>query len=208
MPDDVPDDDWAADEGSEAEDPASAHDDIMQRLLNYQRSLREGAAPDEAAEAAGPMPPEPPTESPASPSGLVDLSSPVPAVEVEAESEIEPEDVGTAIPVVGGVRPGTAVERSEVEPDLSTSPVVTEPSLVMIPETSRRTAPATGASRADLEERLTSLEGRLERLGSKLGDLRRSFQDMAIAADERLAAMEEEVGRHSGGTDEPRSPTA
>jgi hypothetical protein len=32
-------------------------------------------------------------------------------------------------------------------------------------------------------------------LGAKLGDLRQSFQDLAIAADERLAAMEEEIAQ-------------
>ncbi|HEX6331421.1 MAG TPA: hypothetical protein VF129_09085 [Actinomycetota bacterium] len=52
---------------------------------------------------------------------------------------------------------------------------------------------ADDAQTLELKERLAGLEARLDRLGTKLGDLRQSFQDLAIAADERLASIEDEI---------------
>jgi predicted nucleic acid-binding Zn-ribbon protein len=63
---------------------------------------------------------------------------------------------------------------------------VAEPAIEAVFETSAE-------SRAELAARVQELEKRLELLGSRVGALRRSFQDMAIAADERLAAMEDEI---------------
>jgi predicted nucleic acid-binding Zn-ribbon protein len=58
------------------------------------------------------------------------------------------------------------------------------------------------ASRADLEDRVHRLEERLGGLSGKVAALRQSFQEMAIAADERLAAMKEEIDEVRSDTDE------
>lgn len=47
----------------------------------------------------------------------------------------------------------------------------------------------------DLEARVADLEATLERVEEVLGDLRQRFQDLAIAADERIAAIRDQVAR-------------
>jgi hypothetical protein len=176
MPEDESDERWP-DEATEAEDPSAAHDDIMKRLLNYQRSLREGASPAEAAEAAEvaqSLEVEPELDGPAAPSDLLDLSVSEPETQVEVAGP-EPEPAHAPEPEPA----------PEPTPEPAAEPVA-EPAIEAVFETSAE-------SRAELAARVQELEKRLELLGSRVGALRRSFQDMAIAADERLAAMEDEI---------------
>jgi hypothetical protein len=194
---DEPDEGWN-DESTGSEEPAVAHDDIMKRLLNYQRNLREGASPDDAAEAARSAfaAPDPAVTPPAT-EEVVDLSSAGPSPDVEAVPQHE-EDQDQELEMQAEPAPEREVEwepTTPAQPDFEPSlPIEQASPLMTIPETSAGAAEMTPGSRAELEGRLATLEERLQRLGSRIGELRRSFQDMAIAADERLAAMEDEVG--------------
>ena len=155
-----------SDDRSEAQDeqPEIVHDDIVQRLLDYQRQLREGATPDEAAEQAQddrPMIDYQAAETLAS--TQTDTIEVVDVAAVEAESDAELE-----VPVGD-----TAVE------------------VVQIPEAEPESAvPTPSASPDDPSARVAELETEMARLGEMVGALRDTFQDMAITADERLAAIE------------------
>ncbi len=218
MPDDVPDDGWN-DPEPEAEAPEVGHDDIMKRLVDYQRSLREGASPTEAVETL--FTERLQTESPTTTGELVDLSSADPTFEVESlpepADEIEPEPAGPSpsepVPATLGEEPEPEMAASREEPEPETTEVAheREPAIEEEPDVGPEPVPGyvtipanvgglPAETRTELEERLTALEDRLQRLGSKVGELRRNFQDMAIAADERLASMEDEIGRvaHEG----------
>lgn len=50
----------------------------------------------------------------------------------------------------------------------------------------------------ELDARVAELEATLERVDAMLGDLRRRFQDLAIAADERIAAIQDQIARVRG----------
>jgi hypothetical protein len=192
VPDDESDEQWSG-EVTDPEDPTVAHDDIMKRLLDYQRSLR---GDEEAA------------ELPEDDAGAEVVSEPE---AVESESEVafstEGEPVGQ---VVDLSVPEPATTRStdvgssqqlgaEPEPSLDVEPA---------PEPTSAAAPASeavdplAAPRADLEAHARRLEERLVRLSGKVAALRQSFQEMAIAADERLAAMKEEIDEVRPDTDE------
>ncbi|MGZ8600180.1 MAG: hypothetical protein ACXWX6_08240 [Actinomycetota bacterium] len=180
MPDDESDERWTNAE-PEPEGPGAAHDDIMKRLVNYQRSLREGASPEEAAAAVGRGSVERyPAGEPSTVMGeLVDVAAdaePEVAIAPEPEQEAHPEANVEAEPA-----PQAAATEAEVQAE--------EPE----PEPAASSATAIGETRSDLEARLASLEDKLDRLGSKIGEVRQGFQEMAIAADERLAALEEEL---------------
>jgi hypothetical protein len=204
--DDVSDERWNADDPDPVA-PEAGHDDIMKRLVDYQRSLREGASPEEAADvfqgrSADPGAPETPTAT----DELVDLSSTDQpfgvdsstegAIETEAEpaveAEAEPAELSTAPEAIARPEPEPAEPEPVPERAPETERFASRPSFLTIPEPISARSDET---RADLEDRLTGLEERLARLRSGLAQLRRSFQDMAIDADERLAEMEEEVGQ-------------
>lgn len=213
MPDDGPEVEWAEEAppteeaGEEAE---TAHDDIMKRLLDYQRSLRDGASPEEAAEAmkrglaeSGSL------GEPSAVEGLAELlttevepvESPAPEAEHEAEPvlDLEPESAPEAEPAAAAeaeLASEVAVEVQMEEPIEAEAvvPVELEPAFERGPADEAAEPPG-GESRAELEARVGSLEGKLDDLGAKIAELRRSFQDMAIAADERLATMADEVER-------------
>jgi len=55
----------------------------------------------------------------------------------------------------------------------------------------------------DLEERMAKLESTLERVDAMLGDLRRRFQELAVAADERIAAVRDAVAEARGDDEAP-----
>jgi hypothetical protein len=176
VPDDESDEQWSG-EANDPEDPAVAHDDIMKRLLDYQRSLRGDEEPEELAEAVATAEVEPEPDAtfeaedePAS--GVVDLSTTGQGTPAPAETEPAMEPVAETGPS-DDLRP-IAEPMVAAEP----APPVTDP---------------LAESRADLEEHVRRLEERLERLGGKVVALRQSFQEMAIAADERLAAMKDEI---------------
>jgi hypothetical protein len=177
--DDVPDEGWTTDEEPDSEAASVPHDDIMKRLLDYQRTLREGASPEEAAEAVRVE--APPTEAPLEP-----------APEVSEEPAIEA-DISEAVAAAPPAAEPAVEEHPEEEPETGGSLDRHEPELT-VAERSPGDTVAEGGPKAGLEARIARLEGKLEDLGSRVGELRQSFQDMAIAADERLAAMEQEIG--------------
>ncbi len=143
-------------DGTEATPPL-VHDDIMQRLMDYQRRLREGLTPEQAAKSNGtailvtPASQSPPTTAPrAETIEVVDLA----AVEGPVEEPIE---------VIEGVEVVHAADGSE---------------------------PPSADPAADLAARLARLEDTLSSVAKSIGDLREQFQNMAIAADERLGVIE------------------
>ncbi len=216
MPDDVPEPEVSlSDEDPPTEAAETAHDDIMKRLLDYQRSLREGASPEEAAEAMkrGIADPSLLGASSAAESLAELLSTEVAPDEIpkpEPEAEPEPTSEAEAVSEVEAALEMEAEEEPEVEaaeafePALESSPeampeesVEATPEPMPEPETESPTAEdelvVAPGPRSLLEDRVGSLEGKLDDLGAKIAELRRNFQDMAIAADERLASMAEEV---------------
>jgi fused signal recognition particle receptor len=174
-------------EDPQAEPAEGGHDDIMKRLLEYQRSLRGGASPEEAAEAMTRGVGDPALlEASEAAASLADLLSTevVPGEEgvLEAEPATEPEvaESEVAEPELEAIEePGADMEAAE-EPVVEASEVA-------------EALEALGESRSELEGRVGALEGKLEGLAAKIAELRRSFQDMAIAADERLASIADEV---------------
>jgi hypothetical protein len=178
----------------ESEAPDAGHDDIMKRLVDYQRQLRQGVEPTEAAAVAwhreqrDPVQPEPPGRPPEEPD-FVDVSSPEPGVEAEAEPEVRaggPEEIETA-------QPPDRVE------------ILTQAEAEASPARPWQSPPAPGreTTRTDVSARIAQLEGTLDRLSKLLGDLRENFQGMAVTADERLAAIEAEIERNRDRPDDP-----
>jgi hypothetical protein len=203
MPDDTPDEGWSGDE-PEA-DPTSSvpHDDIMKRLLDYQRSLREGASPEEAAEVITGRAEATPAETVTATADLLDLEEPAVAIAPEPEHEQEPEPQPSAEVAQVELAGSEPAEPSAAEPGPAEATLVT----ILEPSAGREGAPPTApsgaepprsASRVEVEARLAKLEGSLDRLGSKLAALRQSFQEMAVAADERLATLEDELAEARG----------
>lgn len=143
-------------EGTEATPPL-VHDDIMQRLMDYQRRLREGLTPDQAAKSNGtPILVNPGSQSPATRATRTETIEVVDLAAVEGPVE-EP------IEIVKGVEVVHAAEESE--------------------------PPSTDLA-ADLAARLARLEDTLSSVAKSIGELREQFQNMAIAADERLGVIE------------------
>jgi hypothetical protein len=138
------------------------HDDIMHRLLDYQRQLREGMTPEQAAQHAAvlvdhsALDASPPVEEQTDPVEVLDLA----AVEEQAE---EPGD---------GARQVWSVSSIKSEP-MPMPPV-----------------PAAADASGDLAVRLAKLEDTLSSIATSIAELREQFQNMAIAADERLAVIE------------------
>jgi hypothetical protein len=207
----VSDDPTNPDEGSTypdqapaPEDPDAGHDDIMKRLVDYQRQLREGVEPTEAAAVAWhreqrePGPSEPP-EQPAQPAepeepvsswsepDFVDVSSPDPEVQAEAEVPSERGDESFDQPSSDRVEILTS-EEAEATPARPWE---------------HPTAPDPEPSKAGVTDRLAQLESTLDRLSTLLGDLRENFQGMAVTADERIAAIEAEIERNRERPNDP-----
>jgi hypothetical protein len=142
--------------------PPLVHDDIMHRLLDYQRQLREGQTPEQAAEhAASPV--------------LVDYSV------LEAPPVLEQAETVEVIDLAAVEEPAEeqAEEPFDAVPEVwSVSSITPEPT------------PDAAVASGDLALRLAKLEDALANIATSIGDLREQFQNMAIAADERLAAIE------------------
>jgi flagellar motor switch protein FliG len=142
-------------EGTEATSPL-VHDDIMQRLMDYQRRLREGLTPEQAAKSNGTPIVNSASQSPATTGTRAETIEVVDLAAVEGPVE-EPIEVINAAEVVH-----PADESEPLSPDLV----------------------------ADLAARLARLEDTLSSVAKSIGDLREQFQNMAIAADERLGVIE------------------
>ncbi|MEX2203399.1 MAG: hypothetical protein WD965_04870 [Actinomycetota bacterium] len=185
------------DEPQVPEDPEAGHDDIMKRLVDYQKQLREGVEPTEAAAVAWHREPRDPGQTeqpkPTAPPGdpvpsweepdVVDVSSPGSEAEAEAEAETQSEQR----PEVHSFdQPSDRVE------------ILTSEEAEASPARPWERPPSSGAatSRTEVSDRISQLEGTLDRLSKLLGDLRENFQGMAVTADERLAAIEAEIERN------------
>jgi hypothetical protein len=175
----MPEDGTTGVQEQEQETQASGivHEDIMQRLLEYQRQLREGGPPSEAA---------PTAEEPAPGPGEAATATTTEEVEVvditQAEAELEEAEAHTEDAVVT-----VADEARPVEELFSARTPPSAPDAWV--ERPAATPPAPPPQ--DLGARVAELEATLARVSAILGELRASFQDMAIAADERLASIEE-----------------
>jgi hypothetical protein len=237
MPDNptLDDDDEEPDHPTAA--PAVAHDDIMKRLLDYQRQMREGEEPeahvpfdeparapatdlagdlpeglpearDEPAEVPTFEPPEPPAAEGAE--GLAHWSD----EETVLDDPIAAREAETREPVLEGGAEAGAIPESREEPQPSARrgffrsrgsrreaadvPSLEEATnLADVPDfDDLAPAPAfTGSVAAELEARLAGFERTLQRLHTQVGELRQTFADLAIAADERLGALEDAIAK-------------
>jgi hypothetical protein len=163
MPDDVTTPDDEQDELTPV-----VHDDIMKRLLDYQRQLRK----------------EGPPETPAEPSRtMVDYS----AMEAQAVTA-----TATAAEEIVDL---TEIEESEA--DIEIVEVADLPETDTKPEPSMA-EPSTSAAKSDLTERVEQLEASLDRIVGMLAAVRSDFQDLAIRADERIAEIEDALASVRG----------
>jgi len=170
--------------GQEAEESSAIHhDDIVKRLLEYQRQLREGATSNEAALQAG-------IEAP-----LIDYS----VLEVQQAVATEAAEI---VDLTAAEAEAEAGARAEVTPDIwTTSGLIevpegtAEPALPETPETG-----AAPASEGDLATRVTALEEILEDLVKDLHGLRTRSQDYALLVDDRLAAMQAKLAEATRGS--------
>ena len=232
MPEDVND---QVAETTEAEEPELVHDDIVKRLLDYQRQLREGAeeTPTDAAAAASSVATQTATDELVDLTGgdtleedFVDLSADAPDAPPPTEG-IATEDVAMASPPppLGALRDERAdasdaevivlhpdATTTGMDPDAATSAddvistsadIPTDgaghagawpgaaPTSPVAPIEEPTPSFSADASDGEAADRILELERRLETLSARFAELRSSFQDMAIAADERLAEIED-----------------
>ncbi len=213
--------------------PPVAHDDIMRRLLEYQRRLREGMSPSEAAAAVAEGIPDAPaggTESQGvaatEETTVVDLTKAEAELEARTEAASEPQTepgearTEAAEPSAIGDRSEAATFPTPAEPSTPAEAPVAEappappeaapptpspeqepqiPAWATPPSSVWATPPssvwATPSPAPDLVARVERLERALEEVATKVSDLRQRFQDLAVAADERLAELERILGR-------------
>jgi hypothetical protein len=222
-------------------DPDIVHDDIVKRLLDYQRQLREGAPEEIAAAATTTLTAESPADElidltaveAVDPSDTVTLDEPATAgatspetatsdatdaaatgtdvtgetlsgadEDASAEVIVLRPDAPTAEAVADDTEAMTTVDASADE-DLATAmtalaeaeaptPSATSDDATSEAPTAETPAPAPEATvEPETAERIARYERSLEDLADRFATLRSSFQDMAIAADERLAEIEE-----------------
>lgn len=176
-----------------------AHDDIMRRLLEYQRQLREGVPPSEAAKAVAESDPsalraEPSREAAtATAEPVVDLTRAEAELEAETgQAEREEAEAPEARATHGGISPAETEPASGVEPSAE-APLGSELAPSVWAEPSSVRAPS--AADPALAARVERLEQALEQIATQVSDLRQRFQDLAIAADERLAELERTLAR-------------
>ncbi len=187
MPEDLTTEDPTTEEAKDEESPGIVHDDIMKRLLDYQRNLREGASPDEAAEPAVANHVAHDTAESAA-DRLIDLVAAEAerdvAQEAELESMVEPEamevDEIAAVQFEEAIAPAETIPPEEIE------------------KTGGESSTSSRVAKAELEERMANLERSFDGIATMLAALRQSFQDMAISADERLAEIEDKLAEARG----------
>jgi hypothetical protein len=202
------------DEPQAPDDPEAGHDDIMKRLVDYQRQLRQGVEPTEAAAVAWHREPREPgqaeqPEQPAQPEQREQLEQPE---QPEPPSTLwgEPDvvDVSSTEPEVQGEAAVQSEEQDEFESFDRPSDrveILTREQAEASPARPWERAAASGpeTSRTEVSDRIAQLEGTLDRLSQLLGDLRENFQGMAVTADERLAAIEAEIERNRERPNDP-----
>jgi hypothetical protein len=156
------------------------HDDIVKRLLEYQRQLRQGATPTEAARRAAPEPP------------LIDYS----VLEEQQAVVTETEEIVDL----------TAVEANiEAEPESEAAPPIWSVNgLIEVPEAEETAPPAVQetvempTAEGDLADRITALEEILKDLVKDLHGLRSQSQDYALVVDDRLATIQAKLTEAMG----------
>ncbi|GBC87574.1 hypothetical protein HRbin12_01586 [bacterium HR12] len=178
-----------------------AHDDIMRRLLEYQRQLREGVPPSEAAKAVAESDPSALRAEPASVTitateAVVDLTRAEAELEAEAgTTEQEASEAAAGVEAEAGSG-GEAEVASAAEPSAE-PPRAASPAAEQVPSTEALAGPVEARPDADpaLSARLERLERTLGQVAAQVSHLRQRFQDLAIAADERLAELERTLAR-------------
>jgi hypothetical protein len=136
-------DDVGTERESGPRDSEAVRDDIMKRLLEYQRRQ----------------------QGEANAASSVWATPPVKAPEAAPVAERHAEEAPT--------QPETPAE-TPVEDEAPAAPSELSP---------------------EVQARVETLQGALDRVASQIAELRQTFQDMAIAADERLADIESEIAR-------------
>jgi hypothetical protein len=167
----------------EAESSSVVHDDIMKRLLDYQRHLREGTSPAAAAEAAT-------DERP-----MIDYAA-AEAIGTQTETETLVDITAAEAQIEADTAPiaetGFETEISSLE---AADAAVPEDAPSAAEQTWSETTPAAAG---DLAARVAELERTIARVATMIGELRGGFQDMAVASDERLVAIEDELAAIGG----------
>lgn len=167
----MPDEDGAG-TAEHSEGSAMVHDDIMQRILEYQRQLREGD------------PPPPPVETmPDRPS--VDFAAAEAVAPKASEEDDDVVDLTTA--------EATAAAATETNEE----PVQRDPlrararaaAVWAVPDAAAENAPV------DMARRVAELEAVLGQVSEAIAELRQRFQELALSSDERLADLEGMVAR-------------
>lgn len=173
----MPDDVMTPDEDQDELTPV-VHDDIMKRLLDYQRQLRErGEAHIPALETTS----------------LADLTT------VEAQA-------ATATATTDDVLDLTQVDEPQAEVEIVELPeieetkleIVEEPGEDSIEEPVGEAETSSSTADPDLAARVERLESSIERIGTMLASVRSDFQDLTIRADERIAEIEEVLAEALG----------
>ncbi len=154
--------DEVANGNDDVEMPDSApHDDIMRRLLDYQRHLREGLSPEQATVAVA-------DRSVRGRKGSRTALATDPSVDEIVD--IGPSEVEAP---ADGARHRKRRRGKRAE------------DVVTIPEADDR-----ADARVELEARIDELDGILSEVARIVAETRAQFQEMAVAADERLAEIE------------------
>lgn len=210
----MPDRERTSPESEAAEDVR--HDDIVRRLVEYQRQLRDGASPHEAAERASqPLIDYAALERRVSArrtttSEIVDVAAaeaqaawaeapsgpvvevPEPAEEVPAAEAAKVAEVAEAIPEAKAEAPEVA---AAAPPAAATvAPAVKKRGTGK----ATREAPPT----RELEARVEALERTLAELSKALRVLREASQDSALLVDDGLAEIQRRVRRATGQADD------
>ncbi|GIV00579.1 MAG: hypothetical protein KatS3mg014_2194 [Actinomycetota bacterium] len=178
-----------------------AHDDIMRRLLEYQRQLREGVPPSEAARAVAESDPSALRAGPAAETATASAAEPVvdltrAEAELEAEGATTEPEVPEAAARVETEAPAAAEAESVSAAEPSAGPAA-PPSPTVEPGPPAEPSAVWAVPTADpgLTARVERLERTLDEIATQVSDLRQRFQDLAIAADERLAELERTLAR-------------
>ena len=191
----MPDDVSPPDEDQDDLAPV-AHDDIMKRLLDYQRRFRE----ENPSEPSHPLVDYSAMEAQAAlataTEEIVDLTEieeseaeieVIEVVEVD-EADVPPEAAKSAQAEAMHERDAedTAPMSAETPASKAAEPVVTK---------AEESPPAAGGN---LAERVEQLEASLDEIAMMLAAVRSDFQDLAIRADERIAEIEDALASARG----------
>ena len=194
MPDDVSPPDEEQDDLAPV-----AHDDIMKRLLDYQRRFRE----ENPSEPSHPLVDYSAMEAQAAlataTEEIVDLTE----IE-ESEDEIEVIEVVEVVEVDEADVPPEAAKSAQAEAmherdaeDAATMSAETPASKAAEPVVTKAEE-SPPAAEGNLAERVEQLEASLDEIAMMLAAVRSDFQDLAIRADERIAEIEDALASARG----------